>query len=304
VKRSSRRLLALGLMGIVTSGVLAGEAPASADAIPFTDPSANGSIGFCNPAGKSVTSGNINDIPFVWKAVSSTPTPAGYVGGFGKATLEVFQPRKDVDPGNWSGKQLTGSTTYSNAQHPVAQATYGDPSLGDFVEVAPSWDNLYQIRLYFSNINTPPDNTNYPATVIKVAGSTWTVVSGASVPCNAGAGKSIETIALPPSSIPSSPPPTVSHGVTATTSPTSSSSVSGTSSGSGGSSPAGSPTGPSPSSATAQAAAGLPPSSGSTGSSSTPGRVAVALALLVLAGFGVSAVVWRRGRSASPGGTA
>ena len=75
----------LALVGAATAVT----ARATADNIPFQDPNANGYIGFCNADGKQVTSGKIGDAPFAALAVASSPAPAGYAAGYGKAQLNV-----------------------------------------------------------------------------------------------------------------------------------------------------------------------------------------------------------------------
>jgi hypothetical protein len=174
--------------------------PATADSLPFTDQNANGYIGFCDKSGHQVTSGDIGVAPFTWLAVSSSPAPQGYPAGKGRGTLDVYQPRQNVDPGQWTGKQMTAASTYTNATHPMAQGTGADPALVDFTSVfPPSWDGLIEFRMYFTAPNSPEHSIPYPATVVRVSGTRWTVVSGGSVPCNAGSATSAETFSLPKS---------------------------------------------------------------------------------------------------------
>ncbi len=197
----------LGVLALlVGSAVLAVPAQAADPALPFADANAQGFIGLCDKSGHPVTSGKTTDIPFVWRAVSSTPAPKSYVGPLGKVTLAIYQPRQNVNSGEWSGKQFTGSTSYSNVQHPMAQSTYLDPPLVDLTSIAPLWDGLLQLRLIYSNVNAVPHLRPYPATVIKVTGGTWTVVSGGSVSCTDGTGVSDEVQQLPASSIPTVAP--------------------------------------------------------------------------------------------------
>lgn len=192
--------------GAEAAGASTGSA-AAAQGIPFVDPHAQGSLGFCDRNDKPVTSGLLTDIPFVWKAVSSVPSPKGYVGPLGKATLMVFQPRKDHDPGEWTGITFTASAKYTNPQHPMAQATTLDRPLLDFTSVAPLWDGYAQIRMYFSNVNMPTHTTPYPAAVIKITGNTWQLASTGPVPaCSAGSAVSAETLHIDPKKIPSASP--------------------------------------------------------------------------------------------------
>lgn len=178
---------------------------ARADGTPYTDRDATGVVGFCDENGRQLTSGRIDARPFVWRVVSSVPAPSGYT----KATLYGFQPRKEHDPGEWSGQQLTASSTFSNPDHPMAQATYGDRALVDFVQAfPPDWDGLVQVRLYFSAPGVPVHSRPYPATSIRVSGDTWQVVGDPGPDhCGSGSATSIETQYLPKNKQPTSPPP-------------------------------------------------------------------------------------------------
>jgi hypothetical protein len=192
---------------IVATGVLFG-IPAHADTvqIPFTDRNVNGSLTFCDKNNKEVKTGKITDIPFVLKYVSSSPAPKGYYGPLGKANVLVLQPREGVDPGLWNGVQMTGSAHYSNPNHPSSVATYADRPLIDFTGVAPLWQGLAQVRMYFSNVNTQPYRAKYPAAIIKVDGSTWTLVQGGGGDCSSSTAVSNETSLLGPSHVPSASP--------------------------------------------------------------------------------------------------
>jgi hypothetical protein len=204
VKKLVVRLsLLLSFVLLALSGVVVTSTGASAsDTIPFTDAKADGYIGFCDSSGKQITSGKVGDAPFAVKAVSSVAAPAGYVAGTGRAVMNVYQPRKGVDPGEWSGKQLTAASLFSNTAHPMVQGIGRDPALIDFVSVfPPNWDGLVQVRMYFGAPNMPQYSGKYPATVLKVSGSTWTVETKGTVDCSAGTATSIDLIALPSSAL-------------------------------------------------------------------------------------------------------
>jgi len=183
-----------------------GGAPAvAASSVPFNDVNASGYIGLCDKDRHPVTSGSVYDQPFVWTAVSSAPAPKGYARG--KAVLVAFQPRKDVDPGEWSGRQLTASSTFTNPKHPMSQATYADDPLLFFVQAfPPKWDGLVQLRMYFSAPDTMPHRAPYPATTIRITGDRWTLVSGGTAACAAGKATSIESRSLPKSALASPQP--------------------------------------------------------------------------------------------------
>jgi hypothetical protein len=173
-------------------------APARADTIPFTDPNATGLIGFCDQSGHAVTSGKLRDAPFVWTAVSNTKAPDGYASPKGRATLLAFQPIQYVDPGDWSGKQLTAASQFTNSAHPMSQATALDPPMLSFTGAyPPRWGGLVQIRMYFSAPDQPQSTSTYPAAVLRISGDSWTVVEGGNADCSAGKATSIESVALP-----------------------------------------------------------------------------------------------------------
>jgi hypothetical protein len=175
-------------------------APASAATVPFSDPNAKGYIGLCDRNGHPVTSGSLDDIPFVWTAVSSTPAPTGYEHG--KATLYAYQPRQHVAPSQWEGRMLTASSSFTNPAHPMAQATNGDSPLLWFVQAfPPQWNGLVQLRMFYSAANSSVDLSPYPATVLQVSGNRWSEISGGGVPCNVGKAVSAETVDLPASEL-------------------------------------------------------------------------------------------------------
>jgi hypothetical protein len=200
-----RRFIAIATIGLALF-VPTVAAHADSVKIPFTDRNVVGSLTFCDKSNKEVTSGSITDIPFVWKYVSSAPAPKGYYGPLGKADALVLQPREGVDPGLWNGKQMTGSAHYSNPQHPAVQATYGDLPLIDFTSIAPLWQGLAQVRVYYSNVNMQPYRTTYPAAIIKVSGTKWTLVQGGGGNCAAATAVSNESSLLGPSHLPSASP--------------------------------------------------------------------------------------------------
>lgn len=178
------RMLAGGvvsLMAVLGAAVVA--LPANAASLPFTDENVNGYIGFCDQAGQQVTSGSVDSIPFMWTAVSSTGAPDNMgVKKLGKATLYAYQPRQQVDPGEWSGMQLTAGSAYTNDTFPMAQATTIDPSLKGFLGTYPAvWDGLVELRMIYTAPNHVAHTDNYPATVIKVSGDSWREVTGGTV---------------------------------------------------------------------------------------------------------------------------
>lgn len=178
----------------------AAPAQAHADQLPFNDTNVNGSIGLCDATGSPIRSGAMSAHPFVAMAASSVGAPDGFTGTNSKATLYAFQPRKDVDPGEWSGEQMTGSSVYADSGHPMVSGTNLDPSLKDFVSGYPAnWDGLVELRIYYTAPNKVPYRRTYPAAVLRVSGDTWSVVQGADVTCDSKKVISSERLLLPPS---------------------------------------------------------------------------------------------------------
>jgi hypothetical protein len=173
-----------------------GVAPAAhADTAPFSDPNQNGLITLCDSTGHRLTSGDIRTIPFVHTAISSSAAPKGYESGL--ATLYAYQPIQYVDPGDWTGYQLSGSTYYSNPNHPGAEMTPGDGPLVSFTSGYPlHWDGLLQLRLYYTARFTPQYAGGYPTAILQVKGTRWTAVQVGTTPCNATKTKSFEELAL------------------------------------------------------------------------------------------------------------
>jgi hypothetical protein len=184
----------VALPAVMLAVLALGARPAfAASGVPYTDPRAVGSIGLCNAAGQSVTKGGINDVPFVAKAIDSTPAPAPYNGTGATATLFIYQPRDGVQPSGWYGEQIGASNPSTTPQHPTTTLSAGDgplaAALGDY---PPKWDGLMQLRIYLGAPNEPGYTSSYDATTIKIAGNTWQVVQGASVPCGDGQAVSLE----------------------------------------------------------------------------------------------------------------
>jgi hypothetical protein len=266
--------------------VALGAGPARADSIPFSDPNATGTIGFCDKSGHEVTSGNIGAAPFAWTAVSSDRAPAGYAAPKGRASLFVYQPIRYVDPGDWSGKQLTAASTFTNTAHPMAQATVLDPALVDFVSVfPPHWNGLVQLRMFFSAPDSPQHTDTYPAAVVRVKGDNWTLMSGGHPACGAGRSVSVETISLPKSAF-NVKTPRATPGVTAPSGASAAGSNKGTSA-------AGSATGGADGAATVHPSnAAAATKSGGSGSSAGWWWL-VAVVVVGAGGGGGGAVTWR-----------
>jgi cytoskeletal protein RodZ len=207
--RALRGLIALAL-GIALSLVAA--PAAQADTVPYTDPGSIGVIGLCDKNLKPITLGNIDDHPFVWRAVSSVKAPNGYSVQHGSATLLAYQPQAKLAPDQWNGDTLTAASSYTNLNYPMAQSTDQDFSLNDYLkEQPPMLNGLVQLRMYFAAPEMPALNSKYPTAEIKVSGSKWTLVRGGNVPCNKGDSQSSELLPTYQIGPPPSPTPAGSH---------------------------------------------------------------------------------------------
>jgi hypothetical protein len=176
----------------------AGAAPTSRSRVPYTDPSATGSIGLCNRAGRQVTSGNISTKPFAWRAVSTQAAAAPYNGAGRTATLYAYQPRRGLTAGTWSGLAFTASSRYSNPAHPMAAATAGDESLKQFMHLfKPQWNGFLQVRMYLGAPGAAAYTTRYPVLNIQITGNRWRAVGGTTLNCRSGTAESLETIVRP-----------------------------------------------------------------------------------------------------------
>jgi hypothetical protein len=192
-RRSAIRAVVLAAaLAAVTS--VAVPATAGSSGLPFKDPAADGYIGLCDLTGHNVTSGSVDSTPFVWKVVSSVEPPAAYRGRGRDAALDIYQVRRNVLPGDWTGQNLIPSTQYAVKKEPTAVATYKDyPLRVVTVELPPMFDGLYVLRMQFGKSGYGIYGATYPMTVIQVTGDKWRVVSGGLVNCARAKGVSIET---------------------------------------------------------------------------------------------------------------
>lgn len=142
----------------------------------YADPRVDGTITLYGTAGQVVTSGSVDDRPFVARAVQSGAAPAPYDRPGAKATLLAYQPRQGAGSTAWSGDTLTGSSVITDPAHPAVVATATDFSLRDYLdEFPPRWAGRVQLRIYLSGPGLPVRNTAYAATTLIVSGDTWHV---------------------------------------------------------------------------------------------------------------------------------
>ena len=294
MNRFARRVRATVTLTALALGALSATAPfaaasvtSSASKVPFTDPNIHGWLTLCNRNDQAVTSGSLLTTPFVWKAISSGPPPQHYGTSKGRATLYAYQPLKYVDPGDWTGYQLTGSSSFSNPRHPVAQATNPDQPLIGFTQMYPlHWDGLAEIRMMWSGVNESQLQFPYAAAIVRVTGTTWTLVKGGSASCRQGTGVSDETKALAKSKL--------SKPETATLGRKSSSKSSGSAKSAGGSAASAPSSGASGGVGSAKLA-GADSSTGSTGMSAEA-ITGIALGAVALIAAAIGGVAWWRRR--------
>ncbi len=281
---------ALALAGVVVA-LQFGSPYAAAASAPFSDSNAIGQLTLCGTDGKPVTSGSTNAVPFVWRAVGSTAAKSPYNGAGRTAALYAYQAIQNVDPYEWNGDALTAYASYTNASHPMAAATPADLALSDWMTSYPlKWDGLVQLRMFTGVPREPTWTQNYNAAIIKVSGSTWTLVQGGGGDCSSGTAVSAEVQLVP--SIAALPTPGVSASARAS---------SGSASASAGGSSSGASTGSSGGSESASAS----DSSGATGESSSAHQSSSSSSLpwilgvvVVLLAAGSGGFVWWRKRSA------
>jgi hypothetical protein len=175
------RFAAATVVGAVLAGaVLLGVAACGAkQKVPYSDSHSAGQLVLYDKGGKAVTSGNVKDKPFVWKAVGQKRAPEPYDKDGRKATLLAYQPRRNAAPVEWAGDFMTGSTAYADPDHPTAQASEEAPSLAEFIfSYPPVWNGMLQLRLYLSAPALAGRSDSYLTADIKVEGDTWTLVRG------------------------------------------------------------------------------------------------------------------------------
>jgi hypothetical protein len=286
LNRHPHRVRAAITIAALAVGVLSAATPLAAAAttskVPFTDPNVDGWLTFCSRSNQPVRSGSIDTAPFAWKTISSSAPPAGYQKSSGRVTLYAYQPIQYVDPGDWSGSELTGASAFSSPEHPVVQATNVDQPLLGFTQAYPlHWDGLVEIRMMYTAVNEPEIQMPYAAAVLRVTGSKWSLVKGGEASCSQGKGLSMETVLLPKKDLEAHP----------SASPSGSAGGAGGSTGSGGSSSGGK-------SSSADGSAANLAANGTSGMSA--GALAgVGVGALVLVWAGIFVVGRLRRRSAS-----
>jgi hypothetical protein len=184
VRNMSRNFVAAVLVVVALTG--SAYAASAEGSVPYTDSLANGSITLCDNTGHPVTHGSVNDVPFVWAAVASSPARPPFDRPGRTATLFAFQPRQGVAPQEWNGQQLTTGLSYSDPAHPVAVASLDEgAAFKSFLDsYPPQWNGLVQLRIFLGVPDGGIHNTSYPTADLQVKGDTWTVLRAGDLPCD------------------------------------------------------------------------------------------------------------------------
>lgn len=183
-----------GLLGAAGPAVMTSALAAQA---PWSDPNAAGTITLCDQQGHAITSGSVDDKPWVWKAVASQGAAGPYSSGKAWAQVFLYAPIKGSAPSTWAGEAMAGSSQYSDLAHPTAMSTSLDLPLSVFLgDYRLGWNGYAQARMVLSSEGVGFD-PNYPALTIQVIGKTWRVVGPTgTAPCDAGQARSDEISAL------------------------------------------------------------------------------------------------------------
>lgn len=295
-----------GLAALILGGVLGGlfgGASGEAASVPYTDPYANGVIGLCDHNNQPITHGNVNDHPLAWLAVSSSPAPAGFTGYGMSATLYAYQVRQGVDPGYFTGDQITAASYYTNIAHPMVAASADGSSVADVIKQLPlQWDGLIELRMYFGAPGVGIHNDTYPETDIQITGDTWTVVRGGTVSCTAGFAVSAVDGGPPSSTATASPGPApgaAAAGASQSAETRPSPQSTGAGAKAGATSTANGPASGGGGGSNADDQVAVNRAAGAGGASGTAALIVVLIALLGLAGGGVLVVRHRRHAMAS-----
>jgi hypothetical protein len=196
MKKLLRSVASVAVVAAVASGalVMGFASSASAAGAPPWEPVANppevGGLLFYNASGQQITGGNLTDSPLA-AYVQGTATIAA---GNTKATLFGYTPVNGVNPGAWSGEQLSGvATTYPNPSAPGALGTStlpletgasGDENLATYIGDFPNTDTsadgyagLYVLRLKTSASGSGLSSSYDSADIsVNTTAGTWSVV--------------------------------------------------------------------------------------------------------------------------------
>lgn len=209
-RTAARRSAASTTLTLAATLALASAAlasPALAAEVPYTDPAATGGITLCDAQGRPKTSGRLNE-PMAATVVGGSPAVAPYDGNGRSAALYAYQPRRGVDPGEWSGMGMTALSRYTNPKRPMVEILPRDYTMQGFVRAyTPKWDGLVQLRIYLRVPNESAETSSYAATNLKVTGSSWQQVGpDAGASCRTGEAKSVVRLLGLPTEQPTNTP--------------------------------------------------------------------------------------------------
>lgn len=181
-RKAATRVLTL----VAAGGVVLGMSATAFAATPPYEPDPSDQIGqllFYDASGNVVTSGSTTAAPFAKFAVATSDDP---VAANTTATLFAYTPQNGVNPGLWSGEQLSGTTTFpvaspaniaaAGTHRPVVTNGAADTTLNNYIQDLPqsassgAYQGLYQLRLL-----TPGNDPKYWAADIQITGTTWTL---------------------------------------------------------------------------------------------------------------------------------
>jgi hypothetical protein len=151
---------------------------------PYKDPAATGLITLCDADGKAQTEGAV-DKPLASVVIGSSAAPKAYGAPGAVASLFAYQPREGIEPVEFSGLQLTGSSLYTDSKRPAVQVTSESTSIGDFVTAFPARDHGFvQLRLLLSAPHAGTQTARYDTADLQIEDGTWHVVSGGAGDCS------------------------------------------------------------------------------------------------------------------------
>ena len=159
---------------------------------PYADAASTGLLTLCGKDGKPVTRGSVEAAAPIWRAVGATAVTTTRNSS---ATLYAYQPRNGVPAAQWGGEMITAPSSFTNARHPMAQATNADIALKDFLAAYPtSWKGTVQLRLYVGSAAAGVQTRHYDTADLAVSGSTWKVLKAGNGSCTDGSATSLETL--------------------------------------------------------------------------------------------------------------
>lgn len=151
---------------------------------PYDDPAATGLLTLCGANGRARTEGELDE-PLATVVLGSSPAPKAYATPGAVASLFAYQPREGVEPSEFSGLQLTGSSVFSNPKRPAVRVTPQSTTVGDFAVAFPAQlGGHVQLRLLLSAPHAGTLTSSYDTADIQIDGGRWHIVSGGKADCS------------------------------------------------------------------------------------------------------------------------